>query len=178
MPCGIASSRVITLSSRAREPELAHLQQAAVARQQADDGALAMLRRHGRDADVDLAASDADARRAVLRQAPLGDVEAGENLDARDQRLRRDAVRRRQRAQQAVDAHAHHEPGAERLDMDVAGAQIDRALQEIVERAHHRRAAGEIAQALDVVVGLLRDAAARFGLHSHRRHRPADRGPS
>lgn len=35
--------------------------------------------------------------------------------------------------------------------MDVAGAQIDRALQEIVERAHHRRTAGEIAQALDVV---------------------------
>lgn len=40
--------------------------------------------------------------------------------------------------------------------MDVAGAQIDRALQEIVERAHHRRTAGEIAQALDVVVELHR----------------------
>ena len=43
--------------------------------------------------------------------------------------------------------------------MDVAGAQLDRALQQIVERAHHRRAAGEIAQALDVVVGLLRPVA-------------------
>ena len=63
--------------------------------------------------------------------------------------------RRRHRAQQPVDAHAHDEPGAERLDVDVAGAQFDRALEQIVERAHHRRAAGEIAQALDVVVGLL-----------------------
>ena len=141
--------------------ELAHFEQAAVARQQADHGALAVLRRHGGDADVELGAADAHARRAVLRQPPLGDVEAGQNLHARDQRLRRHAGRRRHRAQQAVDAHAHHEPGAERLDVNVAGAQLDRALEQIVERAHHRRAAGEIAQAFDVVVGLLARRLAR-----------------
>ena len=32
------------------------------------------------------------------------------------------------RAQQAVDAHAHDEPGPERLDVDVAGAQLHGAL--------------------------------------------------
>ena len=69
--------------------------------------------------------------------------------------MRRNPRRRGDRAQQAVDAQANHEPGAERLDVDVAGAQLDGALQHVVERAHDRRAAGEIAQAFDVVVGLL-----------------------
>jgi len=138
-----------------RQAELFHLQQAAVARQQPDHRALAGLCRHGRDADVEFGAADADPRRAVLRQPPFGDVETGEDLDPRDQRLRRNARWRRHRAQQAVDAHAHHEAGAERLDVNVAGAQLDRALEQIVERTHHRGAAGEIAQALDVVVGLL-----------------------
>ena len=137
------------------EAEPSHLEQAAVARQQADDGAFARLRRHGGDADIEFGAADADPRRAVLRQPPFRDVEAGENFHARDQRLRRNARRRRHRAQQAVDAHAHDEAGAKRLDVNVAGAQLDRALQQVVERAHHRRAAGEIAQALDIVVGLL-----------------------
>ena len=39
--------------------------------------------------------------------------------------------------------------------MDVAGAQFDGALEHVVERANDRRAAREIAQALDIVVGLL-----------------------
>ena len=115
-----------------------------------------MLRRHGGDADVEFGTADADPRRAVLRQPPLGDVQPCENFYARDQRLRRDTRWRIHRAQQSVDAHAHHEPGTERLDVNVGGAQLNRALQQIVERAHHRRAAGKIAQALDVVVGLLR----------------------
>jgi hypothetical protein len=36
--------------------------------------------------------------------------------------------------------------------MDVARAQLNRLLQEIVDGANHRRAAGEVAQALDVVL--------------------------
>ena len=38
--------------------------------------------------------------------------------------------------------------------MNVAGAQFDRALDQVVERAHHRRAAGKVAQAVDVVVAM------------------------
>ncbi len=56
------------------EAELADLEQAAVARQQADDGAFAVLRRHGGDADIEFGAADANPRRAVLRQPPLRDV--------------------------------------------------------------------------------------------------------
>ena len=64
-------------------------------------------------------------------------------------------------AQQAVDAHADGEAGARRLDVDVAGAQVDRLLDQRVERPHHRRAAREIAQ---VVEALLRRGAVRRGL--------------
>ena len=45
------------------------------------------------------------------------------------------------------------EPVAERFDVDVAGAQLDGLFEQTVDGAHDRRAAGEIAQALDVVVG-------------------------
>ena len=54
-----------------------------------------------------------------------------------------------------VDPHAHHEPGAERLDVDVGCAQLHRALEQIVDGAHHRCAARKVAQALDVVVAAL-----------------------
>ena len=57
--------------------------------------------------------------------------------------------------QQAVDPHADDEAGEKRLDMDVARAQLDGLFQEIVDRAHHGRAAGKIAQAFDVVVAQL-----------------------
>ena len=124
MPCGsikqLAQHRLVMR----REAELADFEQAAVARQKADHGGFAVLRRHGGDADVEFGARDAHARGAVLRQAALGDVEAGQNLDARDQRRRQHAGGRRHGAQQAVDAHAHDEPGAERLDVDVGRAQL------------------------------------------------------
>jgi hypothetical protein len=91
------------------------------------------------------------SRRAILRQPSFGDVEIGDDLDARNQGLRQHAGRRRNRPQQAVDAHADHKSGLERLDMNVAGAQLDGFFQEIVDGTNHRRAAGKVAQALDVV---------------------------
>jgi hypothetical protein len=63
--------------------------------------------------------------------------------------------------------HADHEAGGERLDMDVACAQLDRLLQEVVDRAHDRRAAGKVAQAFNVVLAQLRQPvriAASLGL--------------
>ena len=95
MPCGKSSARRIARSSRGRKPELRDLEQAAVARQQANDGGFAVLGRHAwRRGRRSRRAPTFSRARAVLRQPPLGDVEAGENLDARDQRLRR-RVRRR-----------------------------------------------------------------------------------
>ncbi len=110
-----------------------------------------MLRRHDGDTDVDVGTPCPQPRRAVLRQAAFGDVEIGDNLDAGDDGLRQHAGRRRHRPQQAVNPHANHQPGGKRLDVNVAGAQFDRFFEQIVDSAHHRRAAGEIAQALDIV---------------------------
>ena len=59
--------------------------------------------------------------------------------------------RRGDRSQQTVDAHANSEPIAERLDVNVARAQFDRPFDEVVDRAHDRRAAREVAQIVDVV---------------------------
>ena len=112
-----------------------------------------MLGRHGGDANVDVQARHLEPRRAVLRQPPLGDVEAGENLDARNQRLRQRVRRRGNRSQQAVDAHAHIETIAHRFDVNVARPKVDRFFQEIVDGAHDRRAAGEVAQAVDAFFG-------------------------
>ena len=59
---------------------------------------------------------------AVLREALLGDVQVGHDLDARDQRRMQRLARADHVAQAAVDAVAHHRMRLERLDVDVAGA--------------------------------------------------------
>ena len=56
--------------------------------------------------------------------------------------------------QQSVHPHADDEAGTERLDVDVGGAQLHGFFQEVVDGAHDRRAARQVAQALDIVVGV------------------------
>ena len=111
-----------------------------------------MLRRHGGDAHVELGARDAQARRAVLRQPPLGDVEAGQDLDAGDHGLRRNAARRRHGRSRPSIRIRTDQRGADRLDMNVAGAQFHRHLEKIVDGPDDRRAARQVAQVVDIVV--------------------------
>ena len=59
-------------------------QQPAVLQQDAQHRRLAVQRRRDGDAQVGLLGADADVGATVLRQAPLGDVEAGQDLDARN----------------------------------------------------------------------------------------------
>ena len=139
-----------------RQAELGEIKKSAIPRQQPDDRRFPVLRRHGGDANIDFRSGDAQTGGAILRQPPLGDIQSGQNLDSRDQGLRQYAGRRRDRAQQTVDAHAHGDAVAERLDMDVAGAQFHRLLEQIVDGAHGGRAARKIAQILDVVVAVRR----------------------
>ena len=71
----------------------------------ADDGVLAVDRRHDRDAEVDRAALHAQAEAAVLGHALLRDVQLGHDLDAADDRLVVALVERLQRGvEHAVDA--------------------------------------------------------------------------
>ena len=107
MPCGCWISW-----SKLRQHVAAHAQ--AFERElrlglveQAQHRALAVRRRQRRDAHVDRAAADAQRDAAVLRQALLGDVELGHDLQARDQRRVQRAVRLHHLAQRAVDAKAH-----------------------------------------------------------------------
>ena len=44
------------------------------------------------------------------------------------------------------------EPVAKGFDMDVARAQLDRLFDEVIDRAHDRRAAGQVPQIVDVLV--------------------------
>ena len=64
MPCGSCSSCASLRLVVRRQAELADVEQAAIARQQADHGGFAVLRRHGGDADVDLGLARRAARAA------------------------------------------------------------------------------------------------------------------
>ena len=67
--------------------------------------------------------------------------------------MRQDIIRRRDRSQHAVHAHPHLESVAKRLDVNVACAQFDCFLYQVIDRAHDRRAACEVPQILRAFVG-------------------------
>ena len=145
-----------------RQTELADLENSAIFRQQANDCRFAMLRGHRRDPHIDVRSCNPQMRGAILRQPALGDVQSGENLDARDQGLRQHVGRRRNHAQQTVDPHTQRQGGAERFDMDVRRPQLHGFVQEIVHGAHDRGTTGEVAQALDIVIEVGEDCLALF----------------
>ena len=68
------------------EAELVEVERDAALVEDAHHDRFAVHRRHGGHAQVDLLALHAQPDAAVLRQAPLGDVEVGHDLDARDHR--------------------------------------------------------------------------------------------
>ena len=69
------------------EADVGEVEEHARAIEQTDRDALAVDAGRGRDAHVDVLAGDLAADAAVLRQALLGDVEAGHDLDARQDRV-------------------------------------------------------------------------------------------
>src|SRR5205814_1206019 len=85
----------------------------------------------------------------------LGNVQARENLDARNQRLRQDVGGCGYAPQQAVDPHPYNEAGANGLDMDVSGAGLHRLFQKVVYSTNDRGAARKVAKALNIVVAAL-----------------------
>src|SRR5262249_34500081 len=121
------------------EAELVELQDGGGAVEQTHDHPLAIGGGHGGDADVHVLAGQLDADAAVLRQAPLGDVETGHDLYARDNG-RLEAVRRRDDVvEDAVDAEAHRQVAFEGLDVNVAGAILHRLEEQRVDQFDDRR---------------------------------------
>jgi hypothetical protein len=80
--------------------------------------------------------SHADA--AVLGQAFLGDIQVGENLQARDQSHLHPLGQGLDHLQHPIDAEPHHQLFLLRLHVDVAGASFYCQRQDGVGHAHHR----------------------------------------
>jgi hypothetical protein len=126
----------------------------AVRPQDTQHARLAVVRGQRADAEVDVVLVDAELDAAVLREALLGDVDAGHDLDAADQRglhLDRDAVAL---DALAVDAVADADAVLHRLDVDVARPVAhglgDHRLHELDDR-RLRRVVGDVgADAVDV----------------------------
>src|SRR5262249_13605621 len=112
--------------------------------------ALAVERRYGGDADIDLAAAHPQADPAVLGQAPLGDIHLRKDLDAGDDGGLEPLRRRRRLAQHAVNAVAHFELPLERLDVDVAGALLHGLVDEHVDELDDERLPRHLLQVGDV----------------------------
>ena len=99
-------------------------------------------RRQTRHPEIDLpcraplASPDPDP--AVLRKAPLRDVELGHHLDARGDRVAHRRRRRQCMLQHAVDAVPDPQLVLVRLDVDVACAPLDRRGQDDVDEPDHR----------------------------------------
>ena len=105
----------------------------------AQHGILAMNRGHHRDADIDVAPPREHPERTILRHAPLGDVELGKHLDARDDALGLfDARHLRNIDQHAVNAKFNGESAWCRFPVNVASALLHRVIQGRVDDAHHR----------------------------------------
>src|SRR5262245_26387254 len=122
--------------------------------QETHDDAFAVNHRNDRNANVDFVVFHAHLDAAVLRQAFLGNVKPGHDLDAADDGGLKSIDFRRQglRLQNAVDAVADAKRVLFGLDVNVAGSLIGGFDQDFVDQLHHRRFLGHLGQF--TVVGL------------------------
>jgi hypothetical protein len=127
-----------------RHPDVGEAEHHRAAVEEADRHPLAVGGRRGRDAHVDVLAGDLAADAAVLGQPLLGDVEAGHDLDAGQDRRGELLGGALVLAQHAVDPVADHHVLLARLDVDVGGALLDRLEQERVDPADDRRLVGQV----------------------------------
>ena len=95
MPCGRAESCGHRVEDTRRHSELVERDGASAVIEQAEHDALAVHRRHGRHAQIELARLESHANAPVLRAATLRDVELREQLDARHDRVMQMARRLR-----------------------------------------------------------------------------------
>ena len=111
----------------------AHHDVAAV--EDAHDARLAVAGGEHADAQVVMLLAEADLDAAVLAAALFGDVHAGHDLDAGKQRHEELAGRVVAFGQHAVDTVANTDALGERFDVNVAGAIVDRLLDDEVDQA-------------------------------------------
>ncbi len=133
-----------------RHLQLVELQQAGVLRQQTHDDRLAVLGRHRRDTNVDRGVAQLDGEATVLWQALLGNIQAGHQLEAQDQRRGNLRIGFGLHMQHAVDAKTDHQRLFLRFDVNVRSAHLQRFFEHRVEQLDHRRIFGTGGQAENV----------------------------
>ena len=101
--------------------EAQQIESARLLDQDADDHRLTVKRRHCGNAEVRLLSPDARTGAPVLRQTSLGDIQAGEDLHARNDGARHPSGQHLVQAEHTIDAQADAHPIARRLDMNVGG---------------------------------------------------------
>jgi hypothetical protein len=121
------------------EPELGQVESQVALVEDSEHDLLAVQHRQGADAEVDDPVPHLELEPAVLRHAPLGDVELRENLDTRRERGFHLERRAHDLEQRTVHPVAHSDFVLERLDVDVAGAPLHRVDQETVDQLDDRR---------------------------------------
>ena len=99
---------------------------------------------------IDRLVVDVQLDAAVLRHAPLGDVEIGHDLDAAADGGGDVRRRRHHFVQHAVDAITHLEFILERLEVNVRCLVLDRLQQHQVDQLAHRVGIGGFLQAVQV----------------------------
>ncbi|MNE31857.1 hypothetical protein D3C80_1254470 [compost metagenome] len=107
---------------------------------------------YGGHPQVELAPLHAQHDPAILRQAALGDVQAGHDLQARNDRRGIATGWCFALEQHAIDPVAHLQLAFKGLDVDVRGALIDGMLQHQVDHAHHRRLGRHVLEMLDIAI--------------------------
>ena len=118
----------------------------ALAAEQAEDEGLPVGAGEGGDAEIDLLAADPARHAPVLRQAAFGDVEAGEEFQARGDRVEAGARLNRTDTEDAVDAEAHDELALLGLDVDVGGAGAGGFADDAVDIGDGGSVLGEVSE--------------------------------
>ena len=134
-----------------REAEPVDVRRLGVGAQEADGDAFAVDGRHGRHADVVFALGDAQPGAAILRQALLGDVEVGENLETRDRGAAQFAGQPLTLLQQAIDAMANDHVAARRFDVEVGGACGGGLTEQAVDEIDDRCVEGQVLQRIVII---------------------------
>ena len=143
--------------------------------QQTRDDLLAVDGGEGRDTQVEASVFDADVEAAVLGDAALGDVQARHDLQTGQHRALQVSRHGQDVPHHAVDAHADQKLGLMRLEVNVAGALGDGALDDAVDQADGRGAGGAVLAKLvdrEGVAGLRPSLAAAHALAAHLLNRP------
>ncbi len=136
--------------------------------EQTDDDLLPMDRGQNGDTQIDFLAGDADAEAPVLREAALGDIQAGENLDAGGDRQLERLGRRTRLDQRAIDAVAQLERLLEGLDVNIGSLFLERLHEDEVDDLDDGRVLALVRQPVQVdLLALLGDDLGFAGFLGH-----------